>query len=270
MLLPLLLLSPAHAKVVGCEGRSVTGASPGPMAADVPVDVVPQLAFEDDGCGFDETWTLRLYEAQDPEDLLIAEETVSLQGQPTEAWARFTELPELTPSAAHVLSLGGEDGGFLLLEAGFTTGEGYVQPPEDGADIDAHVMELSAGRTSDSQRRAGLPRYQLFGRFEVETVEDPDGLGMLLLVDADDPELPIAAAALDGEATQVLTVQQFFDELDRSQRCFIVKQTDGRADVNFESLPVCASPGRGGCQTAPGGAWGAALLAAAALGRRRT
>ena len=162
-------------------------------------------------------------------DVLVAEETVSLSGAPFEAYASFSELPELAPDTPHVLSVGFS--GQVVLEVGFTTGQARVQGLADGQDLNATLLQLTAQRSTQTQQRGGVPDWTLFGRFEVDTVDDPDGLSVLLLVDTEAPERPIAAGRLLGGDTQELSLTQVSDSADSGDRCYQVLQTNGRAEV---------------------------------------
>lgn len=264
MFLLLALSQPGHAQsfvandYMICMGQQVWETIPQAEAVDVPVDVMPSVVFTEGGCRSDMVFRLSLLEQVESGQALVASVDVESPADPFLPWAPLELDDELQPLTDYVLRVENLDGFGGMIEVGFTTGEGHVQGPAE--DPVLHSMSNAWWRDRFVVQRELTA--------ELTPAEDPDNLGVVLLRDADLPELIYAARFAEPE--RMFVAADLDPEGRHLELCVEAVQLDGSGFVAGSSRVRCSESVRSGCSVGGGAAsLGLALSGILALLRRR-
>ncbi|MDP2316645.1 MAG: hypothetical protein Q8P41_27370 [Pseudomonadota bacterium] len=232
MILLLLVSAPAHAYAVMeafCSGLVVADTVPSAGATDVPVDTRLALVFGDGGCEPASGWTATLADAAGT-DLPLGLGPGS--DEPDDTWLIELYTEEgLASETEYVLTMTPPDAGEVA-ELGFTTGTGTVA----GLTGVPSLRVEEARWSSESDRSySGLVTLDL----AMEPTEDPDGLSVIQVKDAD-RERGIQSFRVPEAGAMGVTVN-WMDGRRPREVCPQVRQIDGAGVATEWSEPQCAS-----------------------------
>ncbi|MCB9744918.1 MAG: hypothetical protein H6740_20170 [Alphaproteobacteria bacterium] len=262
MSLLLALSLPAHAlgqnEYMLCLDQQVWDTVPAADAVDVPVDLQPSVLFSHGACATDKRFTISLLSRIEGQEALVAQVELDSPADTPTPWAPLDLDAPLEPYTDFILRVESLDGFGGLVELGFETGEGSVQGHAGAPSLDSlsHTWSRRRGQVSRSLDA------------ELTAAPDPDGLGVVLLRDAEDPQLVYGAQTVDD--TQLFMFVELSPVSEPEPICAEAVQLDGRGEITGQSEVICAEAQRLGCSVG-GGRGSLALALGAILGliRRR-
>lgn len=201
---------------VACDEARVLFTSPGNLQAGVPRDVQPAVALSD-GCSMSSQYDLTL---RDSSGVEVASESFETRyDHPGELFEMTLE--DLSANSEYSLEVLGADGWGELSVISFTTGESAVAGLEG-----APQVEIITAIVEDHGVESGGGMAHV--AFEVNVAADSDGLSIVEVFDAANPEYPVARfhgdeLAADPEQSAYWYLEGSFPE----EICVSVEQRDG-------------------------------------------
>jgi hypothetical protein len=239
-----------------CNGVVLADTVPSAGATGVPVDTRVAIVFGAGGCASARGWAASL---ADPAGNAVRLEEGPGSEIPDDTWLieLFADEP-LAAETEYVLTMTPPDAGEVA-EMGFTTGSGMV-----AGLTGAPALRVEDARWAGESDRsyAGLVSLDLV----VEPAEDPDGLSVIQVRDAD-RDRGIQSFRVPAAGSMGVTVD-WADGRRPAEVCPQVRQIDGAGVTTAWSEPECSSvPLCGTASGAPG--LGLVLVGMLAAARRR-